>query len=435
MPSLLPQEILREIICHLHNDKYALKRCSLASPSFTAVCQSRLFSKVILRRGTASNFKQVLNTSPHIAGYVACLEIFDTDRAVEGSKKEWVSKDDALAPCLLQLTRLKALIITYRTDDKASQWPADLQQCLEKTMKIPSLVCLELTGYPLTLLEQGGAGLKHLALRSPSSRFSDTKSPWLSIADTAAARVQPLSLALDSEDQGIESLICLALKLDLSKLKRLGVNASLGNDHDAVAQLLQVCAGTLEELIFYPCYSGQQAVYPKKFYPDPINLSILTSLRRLTIHVDMFEDRKMNNYYDSFPWLLSFLSRLANSSTNNTGAGHLLEELNIHVSYDNTGQTHSSYICTPELPDIDSWWRMARLLAASSFPNLQKVTFELSSWDESASLVLEDLREAGYISSLREGLEVRLFEGNDLEFKSHTLFAPDANHEWAGYRL
>ncbi|CAA7258467.1 unnamed protein product [Cyclocybe aegerita] len=260
MPSLLPQEISGEIICYLHNDKYTLKRCSLAWPSFTAVCQSRLFSKVIMRAyksrcrervgSSASSFKRILDTSPHIAGYVACLKIFDTPFVAEmGLAEEWVSKDDGLAACLLRLTHLKALLIT-RTD----------------AMKLPSLVCLELMGCPLALLERarGGTGLQHLTLRCPVGRILDSAwSALFSIADTVAARIQPVSLALHSEDKAmfLELIMRPVLMLDLSKLRRLavhaGIGASLTSGHGAVAQLLRVCARTLEELIFYPSSDGE----------------------------------------------------------------------------------------------------------------------------------------------------------------------------------
>ncbi|CAA7258473.1 unnamed protein product [Cyclocybe aegerita] len=410
MPSLLPQEILDEIIFRLYNDIEALKSCSLASSSFTAVCQSRLFSKIILRPrygirwppggGSASNFKRVLDKSPHIANYVACLEIFDTPFVAEmGLAEEWVSKDDGLAACLLRLTHLKALLITYRTDVQISHWSAELQRSLEEAMKLPSLVYLELMGCPLALLERGGTGLQHLTLRCPVGRILDSAwSALFSIADTVAARIQPVSLALHSEDKAmfLELIMRPVLMLDLSKLRRLavhaGIGASLTSGHGAVAQLLRVCARTLEELIFYP--SSDVAPDPEfdndDRVNDPIDPSILTSLRRLTVRVNIFEKNLYLPCHDPFPWLLVFLTQLANSSTTvaaiHPDTDHPLEELTVHVQH---------RVSASKPREIYMWRHIASFLAANPFSNLRKATFEVSSRD-----VLEDLQQAGYFSQL-----------------------------------
>jgi len=283
----LPPELYSEIINHLWNSKTALLACSIAARSFTVAAQKQLFSHIVLRGpkkpvaiwdigGSAENFKQLLENSPHIATYVRYLEIFDTPRIYGAldtigteptSKEEWLSKDTCLPFCLELLRLLKAFVIQYRygPTNKWSSMPEVLVIAFLNLLKQPSLIYVELQCVPINLVHRGvGPNLKHFVLHD--GRTED-RIDIINPQNASSELTQLTSLSIES---GFHILDAIALivedatrRFDISKLKRLAISldgeASLA--HPLVARFLQSCAATLEEFSFKPCYDSESRTF------------------------------------------------------------------------------------------------------------------------------------------------------------------------------
>ena len=292
----LPPELYSEIINHLWNSKTALLACSIAARSFTVAAQKQLFSHIVLRGpkkpiaiwdigGSAENFKQLLENSPHIATYVRYLEIFDTPRLYgaldtigteQTTEEEWLSKDTCLPFCLGLLRLLKAFVIQYRygPNNKWSSMPEALFVAFHNLLKQPSLTYVELQYVPINLVYRSmGPNLKHVAFHD--CRL-DHRINVINPQIESSELTQLTSLSIESDFHILDALPLFVQdatrRFDISKLKRLVI--SLDDDaslvHPLVACFLQGCAATLEEFSFRPCYDSESQIFHLDAYSTDV---------------------------------------------------------------------------------------------------------------------------------------------------------------------
>ena len=194
-----PAELCDEIISYLWNDFQSLKACSLANKVMIVPCQKRFFHRVALyaatRRericfnytaGTSANFSKLLTKSPHIAGYVRSLFIYDhmtfvslpcesidpldapmvdfTESEEDYRQRYWLHRDKYLPDLAPLLCNLRALVISYT--GKWRHLSFRVFNGLVYMMKHPSLLYVQLDYmYPDCIFDLGmGENIKHLSL-------------------------------------------------------------------------------------------------------------------------------------------------------------------------------------------------------------------------------------------------------------------------------
>ena len=109
----LSQELLDEIIDHLHDDKHSLSACCEVSTSFQRRAQQHIFREITFKsncRGPAHriirtrHFYNIVQNRPHIANYVRRLEI-----AVTPSDNTWIYEDDTFLRIVSQLDAMEEI--------------------------------------------------------------------------------------------------------------------------------------------------------------------------------------------------------------------------------------------------------------------------------------------------------------------------------------
>ncbi|CAA7258478.1 unnamed protein product [Cyclocybe aegerita] len=325
-----------------------LKSCALASRESTPISQRQLFSTITLRgpwkneahwplhSGSAENFERLLESSPHLAEYVTCLKILD--RPLPGSLPDKREKDHG--PCLRT---------EWFSTDEA------LRACLLRLKRVQAL----LINY------RDDLHTKYENLPSELKRC--------------------LSAVLRLETVVYIHMSCFPLfLLELGpNLKRISFEGPV--------------------LLIHPSRVCRPDV---SFFIEIItNDKILdfSHLKKLVVDARMDGTREDLEYIetkDSFPWLLSFLCKLATST-------HPLTELNLHLYYE--------FFTLEYIEDehLDSWKIFAEFLLADHFPNLRKVNVEISSKPSGHTRVaVKVLQQEKGIQELldKEGMDVTLLE-------------------------
>jgi hypothetical protein len=159
----LPQELICAIIdslltpwCELDGerrpfDHAALRTCSLVCHAWVPACQRRLFHSISIiprrccgeaNRPVASSYStrlgRLLHTSPHLAGYIRDLELWDTCYVCQRS---CVEADRALPLVLRKLGNLQKLQLW---DLHWSTFTAELRQSLRWVLQLPSVTMLQI---------------------------------------------------------------------------------------------------------------------------------------------------------------------------------------------------------------------------------------------------------------------------------------------------
>ncbi|PPQ68649.1 hypothetical protein CVT26_002933 [Gymnopilus dilepis] len=336
MPVSLPQEIKEEVIQHLHTNKPALKACALASRALLAPSQKHLFAHILLlpplnKRGpNARKLKALLSTSPHLGPYVRFLEVFRYHSIADlicDSQEDWLAKDTALAYCLPLLGKLQGLVIDFKTSNfwyessyegsVASMVENGLVDALRRVISLPSMVLLDVGGFPFGLLRHCGSGLKHLTLHTLRNVDLGLACPCVESIPKANFALESLSFTAWDRDRAEYAAFEKTRKLfDLSGLKKLSARAHFdAESHRQIWSIIEECSSTLEEFVLVPCDEiGRGA-------QDPIEWDKLSSLKSLDIRM-RFE------YHGeaAFLWLLNAVEKISSAP-----AGSHLESILIQV--------------------------------------------------------------------------------------------------------
>ncbi|KDR78837.1 hypothetical protein GALMADRAFT_1273040 [Galerina marginata CBS 339.88] len=226
----LPHEIQQQIFDYYRGDARTLKLLSLTCRCFLPICQSLLFSEIVLfppsnHKGvrTGPRFQVLLELSPHIARYVRTLEIVDT---VVSDASLSVHSDESLENCLPELRCLRALVVRMQTImvDRA-RWVSLsrglLLAALLVTLDLPTLEFLDISSLPLALVNYCHPNLKHLAFELGEKETLQTMVPF-----DSDAKVVLESLEVQIKFRrfvGGHSYLrdSLGNRVDITKLKRL----------------------------------------------------------------------------------------------------------------------------------------------------------------------------------------------------------------------
>ena len=290
MVQELPPEIFDEITGYLWDDKSALGACSLASRILTTPSHKHLFSCIILRAswelfdrqryphvysmgGTSANFLRLLGASPHISGYVDCLQIIDIKTYEEptefsssddddndndddddnDSQNDWLSDDKSLPLILPHLQNLKALVVDFVQNWK--NLSKEIRSSLFRVLQLPSLRYLELTPFPISLLTQAvHDNIKHLYIRTycRSKTIKNVLVPGPGMS--GPIYLDSLYAGCMDDFRILEPQRNCRFKTD--RLRKVGLDVDGAQDHGSTLTLLQSCSNTLEEFIFLPTPYG-----------------------------------------------------------------------------------------------------------------------------------------------------------------------------------
>jgi hypothetical protein len=151
----VPQELICAIVDSFHTpDEYlhpdardALRICSLVCRSWLPVCQRRLFHTIVCTAQSccrtcpaALSPHQALLDSPHLAGYIRELKLWDTTCMFCG--KSWMTTHSSLPLVLRNLKNLQNL--EFQTL-RWSTLPVDLKNSLCWVLQLPSITMLKLS--------------------------------------------------------------------------------------------------------------------------------------------------------------------------------------------------------------------------------------------------------------------------------------------------
>ncbi|KAF9525961.1 hypothetical protein CPB83DRAFT_858694, partial [Crepidotus variabilis] len=323
---LLPQELISEIIFLLQDDKATLNSLSLVNRTIAHECQSHLFSHIVVRGpnkpmhpfgGSATALSNLLQSSPHLAKHVRCLELFDTKRywkitspRVDNSiVKRWLPEDKHIARCIPNFTNLEAFIIQFLMNIYEPQPKEVLQgllDCCKSVRRLPhiSFVCISFVP-DLSFIEEL-LNLKHLWIcevfyePTQTSHTSPNSNP-------NPIHLQSLCLEQKSSN-GIPYHYFLdpSCRFSITTLRKLAINLAYASSpgdkwhYTQISNLLDLCADTLEELELAPSLLTFVPLNGEE--KDTLNLGKLTRLRWLKIHL-----RENDSAYRNFPWLPTLL--------------------------------------------------------------------------------------------------------------------------------
>ncbi|KAF9526735.1 hypothetical protein CPB83DRAFT_857356 [Crepidotus variabilis] len=337
-----PPELFEKIFSELSKDRRTLKACALASRHFTNLSHQHLFRHVLIRSpqqsdvplhkigGSASQFEDLLKSSPHIAGYVRCLELFDwpswyNSQNRQTASSHWLPNDSHLHHCLPLLEKLEALVMTYRyiTSRDWKELPAPLLLALYDILRLPSLRYLDIEGPPtLSLLHVAARNVKHLTLYNASEISSDIENL---AAHNGVVFIESLHIThycVGTIRPNLTDL--LPSNVSMRKLKKLLLDmrdTELDFSYEILERILQELGQSLEELIILPNSSRSWSADE-----NSINLGTLKALKRLRVRIE-YEKQPYEREINNIPWFIIFLKK-------SSGFLEHLETLDIAIYYE-----------------------------------------------------------------------------------------------------
>ena len=268
MSYRIPSELSKEILNYLTDDKKALKACSLANRNLTALSQQLFFSRVVIHTqpnpanpestqlqtlacdlgGSPLKFRALLDTSPHIADYIECLQMINIGPFSDNQLDMY---NNSLPHCLPHINKLKALVICglHRWDDSSQEtWSSILP-----LFQLPSLIHLDLSAIPGRLLDGTlGPNIKHLCVRHDTDfdqQFSSVPRPPIS------PPIYLDSLMIHRSDRNPRQEEFSRIKV--GRLRKLVVREVWCDfEGPGTRSLLELCRDFLEELTIIPQLDG-----------------------------------------------------------------------------------------------------------------------------------------------------------------------------------
>ncbi|KAK0450522.1 uncharacterized protein EV420DRAFT_1646441 [Desarmillaria tabescens] len=249
---IIPQELIDIIIDNLYNHPRSLRACALVSSSWSGRSQQNLFSRITLAgrpwpdqpkgRTAAELFLRLIESAPHVPGFVRHLEIIEGDVF---KSDRWLARSiPVLDHILPALTNLRTLHINFSgllwrhipgihtSFLSASRLPDLHKVTISSLTSVPSLDKL------FTLFQ--GSNIADISLVNVTTcaltNGSQTYTP-----KSLRIPLENLSLSLDGDQVwGLTSWLadpsCI---LQLSGLRKLHVNILYSREMKAVSRLLE----------------------------------------------------------------------------------------------------------------------------------------------------------------------------------------------------
>ncbi|TFK70687.1 hypothetical protein BDN72DRAFT_958647 [Pluteus cervinus] len=381
--SLFPvfsQEILDEVLDHLDPEcdyqLETLRVCAITCPQLRVASQKRLFHTIRLPLssavlgGSVRRLREVLNSNPRLGTYVKILSVIDS---VDPSPfSVWVLDDENLASVVARFTRLRGLSWIAGQGTDWTKIPDKLQRALISAFALPSLLELRLAGFihfPLSIFKCC-RHLKLLKVQAFMNIVTDLELP-LDIGQLEAPEINldALSLVVTRQDTSHRALHYLAAHnppFKLDSLKRLSINVVNDLGHTALVQkLINANTQTLDSLILHPLFTEDD---DEDDLAD-INLSSLTSLKRITVH---FPLAPFDMPMISFQWLTSLFDNAPEKTVK-----HVL--ISVYTTEDDT----------PTALTVGDWAGIAECLCDEAFDSLESVMVSIYAaqerWEEMAT--------------------------------------------------
>lgn len=414
-PAMLPYDIVEQILAFLSGDRKSILSCSTVCRSFAALSHVHLFSSIafktpprILPSKTnfiprTQQFYELLQTSPHLGGFVQSLDIINGVPAhLPPFIPGWIARDDTLPFILSSLPNLRRF--SCRGDKTFTDWsdlPSPLQHALAEAMRRPALTHLELSKFIKIPFhpESFSPVLTHLSLSSVGfqdlCRLSSDANPN---QGATGYKIQLQSLTVRMTSTGFRHLVEWlqhpSCPLGISALLSLSTMRRLGPDDASIHNLVKHCASSLEELVLSP--PTQWNSQPHRLITPPTStirspLLKLATLPKLRILGLRFVVDKMQQ---SLPGAIALLRSFPSSA---------LEEININC--------HEGSAMTDDV--VYQWIQLDALI--TKFARVKTVTVTVTVHLEDQSIcafthqfagLLPQLHEAGVLA-IRMGLELK----------------------------
>jgi hypothetical protein len=257
-----PAELVREVVGHLSrlDDAGTLQAASLASSTFRAPCQEKIFFEVNIYK----EWLGIDDGDHHIAGleilrrnnilvsYIKALSV----QMVKGELR--LPKDESMQPSMVELLQLVvvAQVETFSFAGWKGEMTPEFQRCIAAFIGSPWLTSLSLMHAPGKLLNLvKSPHLRHLTLAMGDSvYFGDpTQTPQEiyvspSPSNPAGNRVKPISFKITPSMPTISLLTQIPSVVDLSAVEELTLETSMDVQGDAAALIFRHCAPSLRIL-------------------------------------------------------------------------------------------------------------------------------------------------------------------------------------------
>ncbi|KAF8075343.1 hypothetical protein FPV67DRAFT_629796 [Lyophyllum atratum] len=300
--ATLPQELVDQIIDHLHDQDLTLKACALVCRTWLTPCRSHIFRNVVLQprlvvRGFLNWFKgpshiaslySILDSTPEVASFIRNLVIREgmVDR-------DWMAREKTLIPILrllhnverFELERAAAIQIAWRG------LPHNLKGAISELLASPSLRELKLgmlaLDDPKDLLRilEGCRSLRllhidHLRLGGPMQDESDSPDR------PPQAHLDALTIGARTSPHIVSCLLHPQSTLDMTTLRKLSMSVS-GNFGE-FARLLRSTV-SLEVLEIVLMSDIDLVAYQNSPSSERFDMSHNPNLRRLEVKIDVIQ--------------------------------------------------------------------------------------------------------------------------------------------------
>ncbi|TFK61270.1 hypothetical protein BDN72DRAFT_965272 [Pluteus cervinus] len=239
--NVLAQEILDEIVRHLHGDSETIKTLSIVSSSFLPICRDFLFRFLRLTAKNCARWDGYLTACPSIAQSVQEVEL-EVSGLIHADEQQVTFILNRLIGPSSRISTFR--LLSYDLLDWPRQVPSWLQAVLSRTMSAPSVTNIDISMFnnlPISFL----SGIPYL--RKLFLQFRYTRHPNNSDFGFGSSTI--LSTGMYGSDQcALEQWIGhLDFPLDLTRLSTLHIDLEPRNQHK-VQDLLSICDQTLLSL-------------------------------------------------------------------------------------------------------------------------------------------------------------------------------------------
>ncbi|KAG6888300.1 hypothetical protein C0995_009299 [Termitomyces sp. Mi166 len=318
----LPQELVDQIIEHLHGDPPTLKCCALVCRAWLSPSRSQIFHRITLeprepsklfglfawrRKSALRSLVDTMKASPDIAPYIQEVEI------VEGvGVNEWIGNE----PLLFFLLALLKHVKRFRLRHSAAipiVWRAlspEFKIALLQFLASPSLCEINLGMLRFTnaevfkLLLRRSSHLRVLHLDhihiTESANYPSATPDNAIFQSTSQAPLDTLVLGARNSSPVIEYFLQPESTIDVTSLRNLSI--SMSANFEVFGRLLQSVIG-LESLEILLMSDADLVAYRELPLSERLDLSHNPYIIKLSVKIDVIQCKE-----DPLPWLNSLFS-------------------------------------------------------------------------------------------------------------------------------
>lgn len=276
-PTPLPQELIDQIIDHLHDDPPALSSCSLVCNAWLPASRHHFFAKITLKamapnvptscpQERCKRLYWLLIRSPKIIPNVRELEVYEGSPYhsphPDTRSTTWVTTERTLPPLLKLLTHLERLDFSATTTFYWKTLPPTFQHAIHAVLSLPSLTYVRFHSWSFSNFASLASLLSHCHTLKGLALSSTTVSDDTTVdqedrlieedesAESQTPRLEVLTLDYVSMGYLGHWLLGQSSLMDLSSLRELRV--SHFPDASVIKKLLLAVGGALEHFHLKP---------------------------------------------------------------------------------------------------------------------------------------------------------------------------------------